>query len=197
DEINDELINEIRNNGKVLTYLDIPIQHASDRILKAMGRRGSASRITELIEKLRNRIPGIILRTSLIVGFPGEDEKDFEILYNFVESQKFDRLGVFEYSREEDTPAANFSGQVPEKLKAERKRKIMRLQNEISRELNSRRVGKTYKTMVEGVSEDGIFYYGRTYAESPDIDGVVYFTSPEPLNAGTFVNVKILNTEDY
>ncbi|MGI6777744.1 MAG: 30S ribosomal protein S12 methylthiotransferase RimO [Acetivibrionales bacterium] len=195
--IDDYLVNEIKTNDKVCKYLDIPIQHASEKILKAMGRRGSIQQVRNLIHNLRNTIPHISIRTTLIVGFPGEDKKDFEELYSFVEDMKFDRLGVFTYSKEEGTPAAKMKGQIPEKVKKNREHSIMSLQKKISRSINTDRLGRTYKALVEGVSEDGLFYYGRTYAEAPGIDGTVYFTSREPLDLGTFATVKILNIEDY
>ncbi|MCX7921812.1 MAG: 30S ribosomal protein S12 methylthiotransferase RimO [Clostridia bacterium] len=197
EEIDDKLIEEIASNNKVCNYLDIPIQHSSDKVLKAMGRRGNEKDVRGLINKLRQKIPDITIRTSLIVGFPGEDEEDFNNLYNFVNELKFERLGVFTYSREEDTPAAKMKQQVPKKIKEKRCDIIMNLQKDISGEKNKNRVGIVYKAIVEGVADDGIFYVGRTYAEAPEIDGEIYFTSQEPLNNGEFVNIKILNTDDY
>jgi ribosomal protein S12 methylthiotransferase len=184
-------------NPKLCRYLDIPIQHVSDRILKSMGRRGTGSDVRELLDRIRERIPDIILRTSLIVGFPDETEDDFETLVKFVEKYRFDRLGVFMYSREEGTPAADMKHQIPEKVKKQRHDTIMALQQDIAAEKNRQRLGKVYRVLVEGVSEDGIFYYGRSFAEAPDIDGSIYFTSMEPLETGCLVNVKILNYENY
>jgi len=197
EEMDDDLINEIANNDKVCKYVDLPLQHISDKILKAMGRRSTGEGIRKLIRKLREKVPGIILRTSLIVGFPGEDESDFEDLYKFVEETKFERLGVFTYSKEEGTPAARMKSQVSKREKIKRYNKIMELQKEISMEKNLERVGKIYRTFVQGIADDGIFYYGRTYAEAPEIDGVVYFTAQKPLNIGEFVNVKMLNSDEY
>ncbi len=197
EEIDDELIEEIAQNEKICKYLDIPIQHASDSILKAMGRRGRSSDISKLLEKLRSAVPGIIIRTTIIVGFPGETEADFKILSDFIEKYRFDRLGVFMYSKEEGTSASRMQQQVKAGVKRSRYEKLMRVQSQISAELNSNRLGKTYKVMVEGVSEDGIFYYGRSYAESPDIDGLLYFTSTEPLEGNQMVNVKILDCGEY
>lgn len=197
EEIDDDLIDEIAANKKVCKYIDIPIQHISDKILKMMGRRGGSEEIKGLIKKLRHKISGVVLRTSLIVGFPGEDEDDFEALCRFVEESEFDRLGVFTYSREEDTPAAKLKPQVSKRIKMKRYNDLMSLQKEISGRKNKERLNKIYKVMVEGVSEDGIFYYGRTYAEAPEIDGVVYFTSREPLQTLEFVKIKILNTDEY
>jgi ribosomal protein S12 methylthiotransferase len=197
EEIDEGLIEEVAKNDKVCKYLDIPMQHASDKVLKAMGRRGGSKENGELIKKLRERIPGIILRTSFIVGFPGEDEDDFTKLYEFIKQYKVDRVGVFEYSKEEDTKAAEFKNQVTKKIKQKRYKEIMGLQKEIVDHINAERLQKTYKTLVEGVADDGIFYFCRTYAEAPEIDNLIYFTSEEPLNVGQFVNVKIVNTNEY
>ncbi len=197
EEIDDELIEEIAQNEKICKYLDIPVQHVSDSILKAMGRRGRSSDISKLLEKLRSTIPDIIIRTTMIVGFPGETEADFKVLSDFIEKYRFDRLGVFMYSREEGTPASRMQQQVNARVKRSRHEKLMRIQRRISSELNSNRLGKTYRVMVEGISEDGIFYYGRSYAESPDIDGLLYFTSTEPLEGNQMVNVKILDCGEY
>ncbi|MDP4093491.1 MAG: 30S ribosomal protein S12 methylthiotransferase RimO [Bacillota bacterium] len=197
EEIDDELIDEIAGNPKVCKYLDIPIQHASNDVLRAMGRRGTAEQTEELLHKLKSRIPGLILRTSLIVGFPGEDNKDFEKLFEFVNEFMFDRLGVFIYSKEEGTPAAKIRPQVKSREARERYKDLMSLQKKITTEKNHARLDKTYKVIVEGVADDGIFYYGRSYSEAPEIDGLIYFTSSEPVNIGDFVSVKILNVDDY
>lgn len=195
--IDEELINEIASNDKVCKYLDIPLQHISDDILKKMGRRSTSSEIKNLISTLRERIPQIILRTSLIVGFPGETDEDFALLREFIKEYRFDRLGIFTYSKEEGTPAAKLKPQVPKKVKEKRYNELMKLQSEIVAESNMSKIGEVYKTIVEGVAEDGIFYYGRSYAEAPDIDSLIYFTSMEPLETGSFVDVKILNTDNY
>ncbi|MCX7843386.1 MAG: 30S ribosomal protein S12 methylthiotransferase RimO [Clostridia bacterium] len=195
--IDDLIIDEMASNEKLLKYIDIPIQHASDKILKAMNRRGTSADIDMVLSKLRQRVSGIVIRTSLIVGFPGEEEEDFEILSDFVRKKSFDRLGVFTYSKEDGTPAALFKSQISKKIKEKRYKTIMTLQKEITRKKNESRLGKVYKTLVESVAEDGIFYIGRTYAEAPEIDPVVYFTSKEPLRNGEFVNVKILDADDY
>lgn len=197
EEIDEELINEIASNPKVCKYIDVPVQHASDKILKAMGRRGNISEISIALNKLREKVSDIVIRTSLIVGFPNETEEDFEELLNFVGDFKFDRLGVFTYSKEEGTPAAKMKNQIKKHIKLKRQKAILEFQNSISKEKNLSRNGKVYKTIVDGIAEDGIFYYGRTYAEAPEIDGLVYFTSPEPLDTGCFVKVKVLNTDDY
>lgn len=197
EEITEDLIQEFKENDKLCKYMDIPVQHASDPILKAMGRRGEGREIKALLNRLKQEIPGMTLRTSLIVGFPGESEEDFNTLYDFVKEMAFDRMGVFTYSREDGTAAAKMKPQVTQKVKKARYHKLMELQREISANKNQSRLNKIYRTIVEGVAEDGIFYYGRTYAEAPEIDGVVYFTSMEPLTIGDFVNVKILSVQDY
>jgi len=197
EEIDDELIAEIASNSKVCKYLDIPIQHSSDRILKLMGRRGNISDIRAALNKLRENVKDIVIRTTLIVGFPDETDEDFEKLLSFVREFKFDRLGVFTYSKEDGTPAAKMKNQIKKSIKETRQEMVLELQNAISAEINSKRIGRVYKAIVDGIADDGIFYYGRTYAEAPEIDGLVYFTSPEPLTLGCFVDVKILNAEDY
>lgn len=195
ERITDELVNELKHNPKLLKYLDIPIQHASDRILKAMGRKTERQKLIELITKLRYEIPGIILRTTLITGFPGETDEDFEILKDFIKEYPFDRLGVFAYSREEGTPAAKMKNQVQESVKQQRREEILSIQKDIVMPLIEKRVGQVYEVLVEGVADDGIFYFGRSYGEAPEIDPVIYFISPEPLETGSFVTVKILNAD--
>lgn len=197
EEIDDALIDEIASNKKLCKYLDIPIQHSSEKVLKSMGRRGTGHETAQLLDMIRDRIPDVVIRTSLIVGFPGENEKDFADLMAFVEKYRFDRLGVFMYSREEGTPAAAMKNQVPGNTSIKRHEAIMSLQQRISEEKNHGRLGGNYRVLVEGVSEDGIFYYGRSYAEAPDIDGTIYFTSGEPLEIGKFTVVNILNAEQY
>ncbi len=197
EEIDESLIEEIAGNEKVCKYIDIPMQHASDRILKAMGRRGGSNDNGRLIKSLREKIPEIAIRTSFIAGFPGETEDDFKKLCEFVAEYKVDRLGVFEYSKEENTAAAKLRNQVNKKVKKKRYNEIMKLQNEIMLSKNKLRINKIYRTIVEGVADDGIFYYGRTYAEAPEIDSLIYFTSEEPLNIGEFTRVKVVNTDDY
>lgn len=197
DGITDELIEIIGNSDRICRYVDLPIQHVSDRILKNMGRRGSIKDILELIGKLRAEIPGVVLRTSLITGFPGETEQDFELMKQFVRETQFERLGVFAYSAEEGTPAAHMAGQVSKRVKEERRDAVMRIQADISREKNKKRVGNVYNVLVEGVADDGIFYFGRSYAEAPEIDGKIYFTSPCELKLGEFKEVRILDSDEY
>ena len=197
EEIDEQLIREIASNEKVCKYLDIPIQHASDEVLKRMGRRGKSSDVGKLLDAIRREIPDAVIRTTMIVGFPGENEDDFEKLEHFIEKYRFDRLGTFMYSKEEGTPAYKMKDQVPSRVKRSRYNRLMKIQRRISAELNRERVGRTYKVLVEGVAEDGIFYYGRSYAEAPGIDGLIYFTSSEPLEFDRFVNVKILDAGEY
>jgi len=195
DEFNDELIEVIAREDKICKYVDIPIQHASNRILAKMARRSSREKILHLIEKLRKRIPGIVLRTTLIVGFPGETEEDFKELYDFVLETKFNRLGVFAYSREEDTPAFNMPNQVEEAIKQERLEKIMLLQKNISLEYNRKLVGQTLKVLVEGVSDNE--YFGRSCMDAPEIDGKVYFKSDKEIIPGDFCSVIIKEAYEY
>lgn len=195
DEFSDELIKTMAEEKKVCRYLDIPIQHASDRILRNMRRRSSREKILELISKLRTSMPDIVLRTSLIVGFPGETEEDFRELYDFVAQVKFNRLGVFTYSREEDTPAYDMPDQVEEEVKQERLEKIMLLQKDISLENNRKLLGKTIKVLIEGFSEGE--YFGRGYMDAPEIDGNVYFKSDKNLLPGDFCRVIITEAYEY
>lgn len=195
DEFNDELIEVIANEDKICKYLDIPIQHSSNSILKKMGRRSSREKIIRLIEKLRKRIPDIVLRTTLIVGFPGETKRDFNDLYDFVSQVKFNRLGVFAYSREEDTPAYDMPNQIEEAVKQERLEKIMLLQKDISLKYNKSLIGHTLKVLVEGVSDNG--YFGRSFMDAPEIDGKVYFKSDKNIIPGDFCHVTIKKAYEY
>jgi len=197
ESITDELIEEIKNNPKVCKYLDIPIQHAADPVLKRMARRSSLAQLHERIGKLRSEIPGISLRTTLIVGFPGETEEDFNVLYNFVKEMRFDRLGVFTYSQEEGTPAAKFEDQIDEKTKVKRRDAIMALQHGISQELTAAKVGQVMKVLIEGKITDEDVYIGRTYQDAPDIDGEVFVEYAGELISGDFVDVRITEANDY
>jgi len=197
EEIDETLIREIAQNDKVCKYLDIPIQHASDEVLKRMGRRGRSSDVGKLIDALRREIPDIVIRTTMIVGFPGESDEDFRKLEHFIAEYRFDRLGTFMYSKEEGTPACKMKEQIPSRVKRSRYNRLMKIQKGISSELNAKKLGRTYKVLVEGIAEDGIFYYGRSYAEAPGIDGQIYFTSSEPLELNRFADVKILDADEY
>ena len=195
EEIDDELITELKNNPKLCKYLDIPIQHISAKILKRMGRRGTSKDIENLIVKLRSEVPGIVIRTSLIVGFPGETEKDYKILYDFVKKMEFERLGVFAYSQEEGTKAAQMQDQVPKQVKNKRYVSIIKLQNSINKKMNAKRIGTNCMAIVDGITDDGKFYYGRTYAEAPDIDWLIFFASDKALKTGDIVSAEIIAVE--
>jgi len=196
ERITKELISEFKTNPKLVKYLDIPIQHASDSILKAMGRKSRREDLIALMTMLRKEIPDIILRTTLISGFPGETEEDFQLLCDFIKEYHFDRLGVFAYSREDGTPAAIMKNQVAEATKQKRRNILLDIQQEIALAKVEKRIGKTYEVVIEGVADDGIFYYGRSYGEAPEIDPVIYIASAEPLEIGAFVRVKILDVNN-
>lgn len=197
DEIAQDLIDAMQKCEKVISYIDLPLQHISDDVLNRMNRRGTSEDIKKVIESFREKLDNCVIRTSLIVGFPGETQQDFDELVDFVKETRFDRLGVFCYSEEDGTKAASMNNKVPEEIKEQRHNVIMEIQQSISREINESRVGKSYDVIVEGVSEDGIFYYGRSYAEGPDVDGKIYFTAADKLEIGDIVNVKILIAEEY
>ncbi len=197
ENITDDLIEVIKNNEKICNYIDIPLQHSHDEILKKMGRRITKKEIIKLIEKLRNSISNIVIRTSLIVGFPGEEEYHFQDLLNFVKNTQLDHIGVFPYSMEENTPAAQLPHQIDEEVKKIRKNRIMEAQQSISLRKNKKRVGKIYKVLVEGKSNEDNIYYGRSYEFAPDIDGLVYFKSDSPISIGNFYSVKINKSFEY
>ncbi len=197
EEITDELIETIANEPKVVNYLDIPIQHASDPVLKRMGRRTNEEELREMIGKLRARIPDICLRTTLISGFPGETQEDFEELYRFVNEMEFDRLGVFTYSQEEDTPAANMPEQVDEAVKEARRDELMELQQEIAFEKAEDMVGRVLTIMIEGKVADEETYVARTYRDAPNVDGYLFVNAKANLMTGDFVKVKIVGSNEY
>ena len=197
EEIYDELIETIRDEKKICHYLDLPIQHASDRILKRMGRRTSRAQLEEIIGKLRREIPDIALRTTLITGFPGETQEDHEELMNFVDEMEFDRLGVFTYSQEEDTPAASMEDQIDEEVKKDRQEELMELQQEVSLDKNEEKIGRTMLAMVEGFLSDENVYVARTYADAPGIDGYLFIDTAETLMSGDFAKVKITGALEY
>lgn len=194
EEITDELIDEIAHNSKVCKYLDIPIQHISNDILKLMGRRGRKEEIIDKLNKLRNKVKDITLRTSLIVGFPGESEENFNELKEFIKEIRFDKLGGFTYSREEGTPAAEMKNQVSEELKAKREEELMVLQQHISKEINLNKIGRIYKVLVEGKEK---MFFGRSCEMAPEIDGLIYFEGKEDIQIGTMVYVKVNNSSEY
>ncbi len=197
EEITDELIETIQREPKVCNYLDIPIQHASDRILKRMGRRTNRQELADMIAKLRERIPDICLRTTLITGFPGETQEDHESLLAFVDEMEFDRLGVFTYSPEEDTSAALFDDQIDEEVKLDRQADIMELQQEIAFEKAQEAVGNTLPVMVEGKVPDEHAYVARSYRDAPDVDGFVFIQTGRELMTGDFVRVRITGSHEY
>ena len=197
EEITDELIDAIKRNPKVCNYLDMPIQHGADDVLRRMGRWTNREQIENTVSKLRKKIPDIVLRTTLITGFPGETEEDFEQLKEFVEKMQFDRLGVFTYSREEDTPAAEMVEQIEEEIKASRRDEIMQIQQDIAFDKSNSRVGEIYEVMIEGkLPEEGV-YIARTYMDAPDVDGYVFIQSDYNFDSGDFVKVEITRSDEY
>lgn len=197
ETITDELIEVVKNNDKICKYFDLPIQHISDNVLKRMNRKSDGETIKSLIKKLRKEIPNVILRTTLIVGFPGETEENFNELCEFVKEYKFDRLGAFAYSIEDGTPAAKFKEQLDKKTKESRRKKIMKIQQGVSKELLASRVGNVYECLVENVSEDGEYLIGRTYMDVPSEDGVVYIKNDGLTLVNEFINVKIVDSLEY
>lgn len=197
EEIYPELIETIRDEKKICHYLDLPIQHASDRILKRMGRRTSKQQLVDIISKLREEIPDIMIRTTLITGFPGETQEDHEELMEFVNDMEFERLGVFTYSPEEDTPAAEMEDQIPEDVKEERRDELMELQQEISLDNGEKLIGKTVTAMVEGKVADENAYVGRTYGDAPGVDGYIFINTGEVMMSGDFARVKVTGALEY
>ena len=197
ETITDELIEVVKNNDKICSYFDLPIQHINNEVLKRMNRKSDTQSIKDLIVKLRKEIPDVILRTTLIVGFPGETEEQFKELCDFVEKSKFDRLGAFAYSAEDGTPAAKFKDQVDEKVKESRRNKIMEIQQKISKDNLKNKVGNTYECLIENITEDGEYYIGRTYMDVPSEDGVVYIKFNPEYMINEFVNVKITDSNEY
>jgi ribosomal protein S12 methylthiotransferase len=194
DSITDELIEEIKTNDKIVKYLDIPLQHSNDNVLKRMKRNTRRKNIEDIIFKLRN-IPGMIIRTTFIVGFPGETEEEYEDLKNFIAEKEFDRLGVFTYSREEDTEAYDMQPQIKESIKLKRYKEIMNLQKKISFNKNQKNIGRKLEVIIEGYEND--FYYGRSYMDAPEIDDTVLIRTNKKLKIGEFVSVLIKNAFEY
>ncbi|MBQ2999787.1 MAG: 30S ribosomal protein S12 methylthiotransferase RimO [Clostridia bacterium] len=197
DKVTDELIAEMRDNPKILKYIDLPIQHISDRMLSAMNRHGDGAMIRGVIEKLRREIPEIVIRTTFIVGFPGETEEDFEELCEFVRATKFERAGVFPYSREEDTPAYDLPDQIDEQVKQDRADLLMREQLEINEARNETKIGKTITVLCEDYDPVSEMHFGRSAEDAPEIDGKVYFRSEKRIAPGSFLQVKIREVLDY
>ena len=197
EEITDELIQVMKEEKKVCHYLDLPIQHASDAVLKRMGRRTSKQELVEIIGKLRREIPDICLRTTLITGFPGETEEQHEELIEFVDEMEFDRLGVFTYSPEEDTPAEKMPDQIDEEVKEERQAELMELQQEIAFDNAERMIGREVLVMIEGKVADENAYVGRTYRDAPNVDGLIFINTDEELLSGDFARVKVTGALEY
>ena len=197
DKITDELIAEMRDNPRIVKYIDMPMQHISDRMLTAMNRHGDSALIRSVVEKLRREIPEIVIRTTFITGFPGESEKDFEELCTFVREMKFDHVGVFPYSREEDTPAYDFPDQIDTQIAQDRADMIMADQMEINAEKNEAKVGKIIKVICEDYDPVSEIHFGRSEADAPEIDGKVYFRAPGRIAPGSFMYVKVREVSDY
>ena len=197
ETISDELIQVVKNNDKVCKYFDIPIQHISDSVLKRMNRQSNGESIRKLIKKLRQEIPEVIIRTTVMVGFPGESEADFEELYNFLQEAKFDKLGCFAYSKEDGTPASRLKDQIHPMTKKSRLNKVMSLQQKISKQNLENKIGKEVEVLVEDKSFDGKTYIGRSYMDVPEIDGVVYIESDDEIQIGSFVKCIITDVKEY
>ena len=199
--ITEELIHVVANNDKIANYFDIPIQHISNTVLKRMNRKTSKEQIENLLETIRKNIPDVVLRTSLIVGFPGETKEDFEELKEFVKVAKFDKLGTFMYSKEDGTPAEKLPNQIHGNTKKARYNQIMQIQQEISKEIQSKKIGKTYEVLIEDMSFDGKYYIGRTMQDVPEMDGIVYIKNetdkkPEEI-VNHFIKCKVTEVSDY
>lgn len=197
DKITDELIEELRSNDRLLKYMDIPVQHISDSVLHRMNRHGGKALILDAIKRLRDNVPGIILRTTAMVGFPGETEEDFSELCEFVKEVRFDRFGAFTFSPEEGTAAAEMEDQIDEQVKQDRYDCLMRTQLTVAEEKNAEMVGKRLTVMCDGFDPDSEVYYGRSYADAPDVDGKVYFKSQEKILPGSFLEIRVTEALDY
>ena len=197
ETITDELIDVVKNSKKICHYFDLPIQHISDDVLKRMNRKSDKKSIYDLVSKLRKEIPDVILRTTLIVGFPGETEENFNELCEFVDSCKFDRLGAFSYSAEDGTPAAKFPNQIPENIKEQRRNKIMEIQQRVSLENLKKRIGNKYTCLIENITEDGDYLIGRSYMDVPSEDGVIYIENDNDTMINEFVDVVITDSSEY
>ena len=195
EEIYDELIEEIATNNKIVNYLDIPIQHISDKILKLMGRKTNKKDIINIIDKLRKRIPNITLRTSLIVGFPNENNDDFNELKQFLLDYRLENVGVFSYSQEEGTPAAIMNGQIDESTKEKRLKELMLTQRKIMLDLNKLKIGNIYDTIIDG--SNGEFFIGRSYMMSPEIDNIILVRKTKKVKIGDIIKVKITDVQEY
>ncbi len=197
ETITEELIEVIKKNPKICHYFDIPIQHISNNVLKRMNRQSSGESIKKLICKLRKEIPDVILRTTVMVGFPGETNEDFNELYNLLSEAKFDKLGAFSYSKEEGTPAYNMKEQIHPSTKRSRYNKIMQLQQKISHENLEKNIGKTFEVLIEGITKNKKYYVARSYMDTPEIDGVIYVENTKKIEIGNFISCQIIDVKDY
>lgn len=197
EAITEKLIDTMAKYDKICRYIDMPVQHGNNYILRRMARRTTQEEMLAKIKMIREKMPDCVIRTSIIVGFPGETEEYFDDLYEFVRKVRFDRMGVFTYSREEDTPAAEFPDQIDEAVKEERLDRLMTLQQKISRELNEEKIGKTLEVLAEGYDEESFLFYGRSRGDSIEVDGKVYFATEDEINEGDIVKVRILNADEY
>jgi len=197
DKITNELIEVMKNNPRILKYIDLPVQHISDSVLKRMNRHGNGDMIKDAIARLRAAMPDIVIRSTAIVGFPGETEEDFEQLCDFVKEVKFERFGVFKYSREEDTPAYDFKDQIDEQIKQDRYDILMNIQLSNSEEFNNKQIGKKFTVLCEDFDPVSEMYYGRSFLDAPEIDGKIYFTSNKKIESGTMVKVRVKEVLDY
>jgi ribosomal protein S12 methylthiotransferase len=197
DRLTDELLETMAENEKILSYIDLPLQHADETVLRRMNRFGNKEKLISLIKHIRDIVPDVVLRTTLIVGFPGETEEAFETLSEFVNEARFDRLGCFTYSAEEDTPAASFPDQIDEQVKVDRCEIIMEQQNRIMDEINEEHIGKQFECVVEGYDDYADVFYGRSVMDAPEIDGIVSFTCGFELTEGEFVTVEIVGSNEY
>ena len=197
ENIDDELIKVVKENDKICKYFDIPIQHISDSVLKRMNRKSDGKSIRNLIKKLREEIPNVVIRTTVMVGFPGESKENFDELYNFLKQAKFDKLGCFSYSKEEATPAARLKEQIHPMTKKSRYNKIMQLQKEISKENLEKNMGRELEVLIEDKTFDNKYYIGRSYMDVPEIDGIVYVKNDDNLNFGEFIKCKVTKVDEY
>lgn len=199
ETITDELIDTVKNSNKICHYFDIPIQHIANPVLKRMNRHSDGKSIRNVIAKIRKEIPDVIIRSTVMVGFPGETEENFEELYNFIKEVKFDKLGAFAYSKEEGTPAARLKEQLHPQTKKSRYHKIMKIQQQISKDNLKEKIGNTYQVLIEAISFDGNYYIGRSYMDVPDMDGVVFIKNSDKTKEkiGEFVSCKITDIQDY
>ena len=197
ETITDELIQVVKNNDKICNYFDIHIQHINNRILKLMNRKSDGDSIRNLIHKLRKEIPNVIIRTTLIVGFPTEKDEEFEELYNFVKDSKFDRLGAFSYSCEDGTAASKIKEQISEDIKEDRRNRIMLLQQKISEKKMKEKIGNKYEVIIENISEDGMYFIGRSYMDVPSEDGVIYVDYDESIAINEYVIVEVYDSTEY